>query len=151
MRTNHLAFAGIHDPAVYVVAENQGSGDVQTFNSGPGIPLISPGDDLQLTFARTGSSWSLAWDNLSQPSASGSSPLLTIPWLDGYNDLYMGVFVATPGPGQPTFVTNLDEFSINIQRQAVEPVPEPASIALWSLLSVAGLVAWRRRGKSGTA
>lgn len=33
----------------------------------------------------------------------------------------------------------------NITTQAAAAVPEPASLALWSMLSVAGVAAWRRR------
>jgi MYXO-CTERM domain-containing protein len=34
-----------------------------------------------------------------------------------------------------------------IRAADINEVPEPASLALWSLMSVAGLAAWRRREK----
>lgn len=130
---NHLAFAGINDPAVFAIIQNQGSGDTQLYNSGPGIPLIAPGHDLRLTFTRTSGLWQLSWQDLSQPG-SGSSPFVAIPWLNAFSDLYLGIHVATPSPVLPTFTTQLDEFSITIQDATV--VPEPMSLAVWGALGL---------------
>ncbi len=41
--------------------------------------------------------------------------------------------------------------NLTLVSEPVAEVPEPASIALWSLMSVAGLAAWRRRQRANVA
>jgi hypothetical protein len=90
-----VVMAGFHEPSAYVVITNQGKSDWQRFNSG--IGAFTPGDDVLLTLQRVKGSWTLSWDNLTNAEASGSSPGVSLPWLDRENGLYVGVIASNPG------------------------------------------------------
>ena len=67
---------------------------------------------------------------------------------------FFGV-ISTSGPisrlflDKPNTGGTIDNLAFGLAPAA--EVPEPASLALWSLMSVAGLAAWRRRRKATTA
>lgn len=112
--------AGFHELDVYMIVENQGSGDQRPFLSA--FDAFMPGDDVMLTFGRTSGVWRQSWENLTNPSASGFSPGFSIPWLDGEKDLYVGVLAANAG-SDTSFTAKLDTFD-------VARVPEPATLTL---------------------
>lgn len=121
--------AGFHELQVYLINEDQGAGDVRTFLSP--FDSFTPGDDIQLTFGRTAGLWQLTWQNLTAPSASGTSPSISIPWLDAASDLYAGVIASDAGT-PTTFTAKIDSITV---------IPEPSCAAL--LLT--GIVFYLRR------
>jgi hypothetical protein len=127
--------AGFHERDVYLIVENQGAGDVRPFLSN--LNEFSPGDDVLLTFGRTGGLWQLSWQNLTNPITSGSSTPISLPWLDGEPELYVGVMASNAGTAT-SFVGQIDSFSVNV-------VPEPPSMALFGLGAVGVVVLSRRR------
>lgn len=125
---------GFHQLNVYIISENQGIGDMNTLVSG--FNAFEPGDDVLLRFARTTGLWQLEWQNLTNPSASGASPLTPIPWLDDEVDIYAGVLASNPGSGI-SFTGQVEYFTANV-------VPEP-SIGGLLAFSIGFLFGRRRR------
>lgn len=91
-----------------------------------------PGQNGMFEIGRIGGIWHYRWQNLSDPSFSGSIDLLpNIPELDSQNNLYVGVFNHDARNFTPQTAI-LDSLII---RTGVD-VPEPASLALFALASI---------------
>lgn len=126
--------AGFHEKNVYLIVENQGSGDQRPFLSS--FNAFTPGDDVILTFSRTNGLWSLAWNDLTNPAESGESPGISIPWLDSQQSLYAGVMAEDAGTTTP-FVSQIDYFSASV-------APEPSTMILCGI-GIAGILGLRWR------
>ena len=113
--------AGFHQQNVYLIVENQGAGDVRPYLSD--YNAFAPGDDVLLTFGRTGGLWQLSWQDLTTPADSGSSSPVSIPWLDAEDNLYAGVMASNPGSNTP--------FTAQIDTLAVTAVPEPSTNSMF--------------------
>ncbi|HTY87997.1 MAG TPA: PEP-CTERM sorting domain-containing protein [Candidatus Acidoferrum sp.] len=128
--------AGIHQLNVYLIVENQGNGDVRPYLSD--YNAFAPGDDVLLTFGRTGGLWQLSWQDLTTPADSGSSSPVSFPWLDAQDNLYAGVMASNPGSNTP-FTAQIDTLTVTV-------VPEPSTISMFSVCA-SGLLLLRRRHK----
>jgi hypothetical protein len=100
--------AGVHEQNVYLFSQFQGAGDQNTALSG--VNAFNAGEDIRLTLTKTNGLWTLSWQNLTRPSASGSGPGIAVPWLDDETDLYVGVMALNPGSGI-SFLAEIDSFS----------------------------------------
>lgn len=133
--SSEIVRAGLHMDTIgmtgSIVGNNGGLDDpVRMFMSQGGV--ATDGDDVQLTFGRSNGEWSLQWQNLTQPSGSGSSPSFSLPWLDSSTDLYVGIHYGNPGNANPK-TTQVEWLSVT---------PEPATLML---LALSGLMSMRRR------
>lgn len=117
MSASNVVRAGFHNGNVYLITENQGSGDQSPFVSD--FDAFAPGDAVRLTFARNGGEWTLSWEDLTNPSASGSSPGVSIPWLDAEPNLYVGVLAADAGTTIP-FTAHIDTFSVSTYTAGID-------------------------------
>lgn len=68
----------------------------------------------------------------------------------GGNPNYFSILGSAGGPYAVSDPRNWDAVYRYVAAPTVAEVPEPASLALWSLMSVAGLAAWRRRKLANT-
>jgi hypothetical protein len=117
---NSVVRVGLHSGNRYAFVVNQGVVDTLPFISDFGA--FASGDDVQLTFGRSGGQWQMTWQNLTTPAESGSSPFVSLPWLDAQSDLYVGVLASNAGT-DISFAAQIDTFSFVV-------VPEPSSRAL---------------------
>ena len=80
---------------------------------GAGVGLLSPGTDLRLTLRRVAGKYALTLENLT----TGGTSTLTIrhpDFLDGDNNLYVGLFGAnTQSPNEPRLL-KLKEFQVTV-------------------------------------
>ena len=79
---NNNIIAGFHDPNQIIFGGHDGGGTFPFDKTLNGTQTFTPGDDILLTLSREQSEWSLAWENLTNPSANGSQTEISIPWLD---------------------------------------------------------------------
>lgn len=134
---SNVVRAGMHESNVYLIIANRGAFD--TFPFASGTDAFTTGDDIVLNFGRSNGLWQLSWQNLTNPTKSGASPQVSIPWLDAINDLYAGVMACNARSGT-SFTASL---------HSVTAVPEPST---WVM--VAGGIAcvswgvWRRRKRA---
>ena len=109
----------------------------------PAIGMLH-GDDIALTFSRTGGLWQLSWDNLMNPASSGASPLIdiTTPLINANEDLYVGIYFNTPQYRFPqTETARVEYFS-------AEVVPEEEAIVVWTILGALAITfGWIRKRK----
>jgi len=127
---------GANVNGVYALTENNastGNNDISPFVSSPNA--FSPGDDVVLSIERINGLWSIAWNDLSNPSASGQSPSLDIASLDSQPNLYVGIYAANPS--SPFITNDLVNFSVTT-------TPEPSTLTLFGL-GVVGMAAYGRR------
>ena len=117
-----------------VLAGNTGAGDFG-FPQIDQLGLFSTGDDIVLSLSRTGGQWSLEWENLTNPAASGAYSGVSVPWLDTEPNLYVGLMHMDARNFSPQ-TAKVDYFRVE-----VGPVPEPSSLALILLV---GLATWRQ-------
>lgn len=130
---NLILRAGLHEGNVYIFSPNMGNGDMNSFT---GQNAFATGDTLELTLARQSSLWSLTWNNLTA-NTSGGLTGFSLPWLDSQSDFYFGVLAANARSSN-TFVATLDSFSVTV-------VPEPSTVVLFGLSTVALILVVRRR------
>lgn len=99
--------AGVHQQYVFGCITNAGTVDGWVWSS----PLDSfmAGDDIMMTLRRTAGLWQLTWQNTTT-STSGSSPTLSVPWLDASPDIYAGVIASSPS--SRTFTGNIDSITV---------------------------------------
>lgn len=149
---NNVLRGGLHEagsPAVgqYVLAGNTGAGDFGFPDIGlPGS--FSAGDDIVVSLSRIDGLWSLEWDNLTNPAASGSFTGASAPWLDDKETLYAGLMHMDARNTIPQ-TAKIDYFCVE-----VEPVAEPGCsvLAAIALLGIrAKRVRWSNpiRGRTG--
>ena len=101
------------------------------------LTLLSP-DSLNLTMnnAPSPTEWIFRW----QDPAAGGNHVLALKDLIAEGDI-----VVTPFAGYQVSVVNTDGYTY-IEEKPLSPVPEPASIVVWSLiLGLCGIGCWRRR------
>jgi len=111
--------AGPHEGNVYVATKNNGGADENLFTQ---QNRFVTGDDLLIRVTRNTGNWQLSWNNLTNPTASGSLPSENISWLNSEPDLYFGLYIANAGSSVP-FISRIDHFSVS-----VGPVPNSWSI-----------------------
>lgn len=135
--------------AAGVAANNLGVQYLVALDAGPSVYADLP----QATLANDGLIVSVLRGN---NTVLASATILPGAWvagpsaqaLAGYSFTYLG-----DGSGDVRFriSTNnsgMDRFGGAIDNFSVSAVPEPASLALWSLVGTAGLAAWRRKRKA---
>lgn len=105
---SHIVRAGFHQGNVYHITQNNGGSDFAVMTSLP--QAFQPGDDVQLTLSRQDGVWTLQWKNLSTPGSDGVMGA-SIPWIDTYSNVYVGIHAANPGSDTP-FVATVDDFSV---------------------------------------
>lgn len=149
---DHVLRGGFHENATFdpsgdtaqlVLAGNTGAGDFGF----PGIGLpetIATGDDVILSLSRLAGEWQLEWENLTNPAASGSYQVASMPWLDGESELYVGL-MHMDARNFVSQTANVDFFRV----QLGAPVPEPSSAGICVVIASAGLLF--RRTKLTTA
>ena len=132
----------------YIFTSNQAGAD--TGHYGSGGSSFSNGEDVILTLARTSGTWDISWQNLTNPSKSGTSgSIAAFSWLDN-EDLYVGIHYANPRTSTQ-YTTGVQYFSTvpdaGPGNAIPDPIPEPTSLVIWSLigLSFVGIRCWRRR------
>jgi PEP-CTERM motif len=109
------------------------------FGMDSSVTNISNGDTVQLTLSRSNGLFTLSWQDLTNPGVSGSSPALSFPWLNSFDDLYVGVMYLQPYDTVESR-SQLSYFSESVS------TPEPASVTLLGLgLTCLMGYAWRRR------
>ncbi|MBA3483293.1 MAG: hypothetical protein H0T51_15905 [Pirellulales bacterium] len=135
--------AGFHDfsaidpsgaTAQYSILGNTGSGDF-TFPGADSVRLFANGDEVILSLSRIDGLWSLEWENLTNPATSGAYSGISVPWLGAEPNLYVGLMHMDAQNFSPQ-TAKIDYF-----RMDVSPVPEPSSLALILLVSLA---TWRQ-------
>jgi hypothetical protein len=84
---------------------------------------------------------SALWDIVADDNSTTASLLTIFATTDGVGNLQIDIDQINGPPGQFAGIAGLTV------TQAAQAVPEPASIALWTLLGAVGLIAtyWRRR------
>jgi hypothetical protein len=136
--------AGFHDysaidpsgaTAQYSILGNTGSGDF-TFPGADSVRLFANGDDIILSLSRVDGLWSLEWENLTNPAASGAYSGILVPWLDSEPNLYVGLTHMDARNFSPQ-TAKIDYFRVE-----VGPVPEPSTLVP---IMVAGLAVRRAR------
>jgi PEP-CTERM motif len=135
---------GLHDGNVYILVENNaGTGNLDSLLFISSANAFAPGDDVALSLKRESGIWSLAWNDLSNPSASGQSPGFDVSSLNTATSLYVGVYAADAGTAIPQ-TNQLDYFFVSANSGPA--VPEPSTLALIGI-GVAGLLgySWRSR------
>jgi hypothetical protein len=124
--------AGFHDysaidpsgaTAQYSILGNTGSGDF-TFPGADSVRLFANGDDVILSLSRIDGLWSLEWENLTNPAASGAYSGISVPWLDAEPDLYVGLMHMDARNFTPQ-TAKVDYFRVE-----VSVVPESSSLVL---------------------
>lgn len=128
--------SGVHNGNVYHITSNTGAHDSIDFSTGGFNPL----DDIILTFARTNGYWTIAWDNLTDPSRSGVSDPKLYPWLNASPDLYVGV-LASNARSTITFSSEIEYLSVT----ANVTVPAASSLT-YALLAAASFSLYGRIG-----
>ncbi|KKM13298.1 hypothetical protein LCGC14_1717630, partial [marine sediment metagenome] len=119
---NKHIIAGFHSPNQIIFGGHTGEGTFPFEQTQAGHPGFIPGDDILLTLSRQQGEWSLAWKDLTIPSASGSLTEVSIPWLDDQPDLYMGILHADGGNSIPQ-TADIDDFTVVVAPGVLPPEP----------------------------
>ena len=137
MRIRNVTFLGAHEQAGLIIGtstsnslrlhvgeggyiqlnENTtatGLTDLRHYLSPPSS--IAPGHDIEFTMVGIGNSWNSTW-YVPNTGASGSSGVLTFPWLVPPTGLFVGVTAQSPN-GTP-FIAEIDDFHLNAPFSAI--------------------------------
>jgi hypothetical protein len=100
----------------YTFASNQLGGDAGYYDSGS---IFSNGEDVIISLARTSGTWEVSWQNLTNPSKSGTSgSIAAFNWLDN-QDLYVGIHYANPRTST--------QYTTGVEYFRADGVPEPST------------------------
>jgi hypothetical protein len=125
---NDTLRVSLHDAEIYIFSRNwSGTSyfDDNSFVSSAGA--FSPGDDVLLSLTRRGGLWQMAWENITNPAASGQSPAVPLPWLDATPDYYFGISHANAN-SQIQMQNQLDYFLVNVGSADVTKLAGDASL-----------------------
>jgi hypothetical protein len=142
---NLLLRGGVHEQNLgssyqgFLIASENGA---DRSPGGGKLNLFRSGDDARFRMERLGGIWSFSWENLTTGATHQTTPFSDAS-LNAIDDYYFGVFNHDARNNTPQDAY-LQYFSLWTGGD-VNPVPEPASIAMWGLAGALGLVIARRR------
>jgi hypothetical protein len=118
----------LHEGEGYIFSRNWSGTSYHDDNSfETGLGAFAPGDDILLSLTRRGGLWQMAWENITNPAASGQSPAVSLPWLDATPDYYFGISHANAG-SQIQMQNQLDYFLVNVGSADVTKLAGDASL-----------------------
>ena len=116
-----------------------------------GLNVLNAGDDSRFQLGRINGQWFFRWENLTQSGVSLTSPYFSLPLLDAQTSLYVGAF-NNDSQNFQSQTAIIDSFIVRTGADVTATVPEPATLTLWSLVSLAGFgVDWYRKRRQNVA
>jgi len=142
---NDFVRAGFHqgsppynNEALTVIGYHDGVQDEDGQGWSLGASNIMNGDDVNLSLSRTDGLLTMSWADVTNPLVTGSTPSLSFPWLNNFEDLYVGIYYTNPHDD----ISRTSEISLFSITTAV---PEPSGLIMLALPIIGMLVYLRRR------